>query len=238
VVHLRPTEQAKARIRAKVKALTSRGWTWMDEYTRLTTLNATVRAWAAYYRYTSLLQDIEEITRYVWHRYLKWLKAKHKGSRAHELIQAKTAVLNGRTRWTAQIQQGNQTLRVYQWLPTRKELNRQRYRQKGKTGFPHPHLVADAVAEDFPMGETGPEERIYSATIGVSSARPPRHEPLEMSELKLRAKMRDHFRCVRCGATDDLRVHHIKGTKSHRLEDLETLCLRCHQAEHGYRRKD
>ena len=47
----------------------------MDEYTRLTTLNALVKGWANYYKYTSLLSDIEEITRYTWHRYLLWLRS-------------------------------------------------------------------------------------------------------------------------------------------------------------------
>ena len=86
VVHLRPTEKGKERIKQKIKELTSRSWTWMDEYTRLTTLNAIVKGWAQYYRHTSLLDDIEEITRYTWFRYLAWLLKKHKGSRKHELI--------------------------------------------------------------------------------------------------------------------------------------------------------
>ena len=84
------------------------------------------------------------------------------------------------------------------------------------------------------MGETGPDESIYTATIGATS-RKSRNEPLEMAELKLRAKMRDGYKCVRCGSTEKLAVHHKKGTKSHRIEDLETLCQKCHHAEHGYR---
>src|SRR5215813_2811802 len=67
VVHLRPSAKAKERVKQKVKSLTSRTWTWMDEYSRLTTLNAVVRGWANYFRHTSLVQDIEDITRYTWH---------------------------------------------------------------------------------------------------------------------------------------------------------------------------
>ena len=54
--------------------------------TGLTTLNAIVKGWAEYYKHTSLLEDIEEITRYTWFRYLGWLLKKHKGSRKQELI--------------------------------------------------------------------------------------------------------------------------------------------------------
>ena len=238
VVHLRPSDKAKERVKRKIKDLTTRSWTWMDEYTRLTTLNAIVRGWAEYYKHTSLLADIEEITRYTWFRYLAWLLKKHKGSRKQELIRSKTKMIHNRTRWTAEIREGALTLEAYQWLPTRKELKRSRYMQKGRTGFSHPYLPDEQdefPQTDYPMGETGPDVSLYTATIGATSGRTNRNEPLEMAERKLRVKMRDNFRCVRCGSSEDLRVHHKNGTKSHRIEDLETLCLKCHHAEHGYR---
>jgi RNA-directed DNA polymerase len=239
VTHLRPSEKAMDRVKEKIKDLTSRNWTWMDEYTRLTTLNATVRGWAEYYRYTSLLSDLEEITRYTWFRYLGWLLDKHKGSRKHQLIADKTRHFQNRTRWTATIREGSTTLEAYQWLPTRAELKRARYRQKGRNGFPHPYLSDETpVSVEYPMGEIGPDESLYRNTVGVTSTRESRHEPLDMAERKLRVKMRDGFKCVRCGATENLRVHHIRGTRSHRLEDMETLCLKCHHAEHDFRQKE
>ncbi len=238
VVHLRPTEKGKQRVKEKIKDLTSRNWTWMDEYTRLTTLNAIVKGWAEYYRYTSLLEDIEDVTRYTWFRYLGWLQDKHKGSRKHQLITTKTGSSHNRTRWVAKIQQGDTSLKAYQWIPTRVELKRQRYLQKGRDGFPHPYLSdAEPETTDYPKGETGPDESIFTATIGVTSGKVSRNEPLDMAERKLRVKMRDGFKCVRCGSTENLRVHHIKGTKSHHLEDLETLCLKCHHAEHHFCQK-
>jgi RNA-directed DNA polymerase len=237
VVHLRPTDKAKERVKGKIKDLTSKSWTWMDEYNRMTTLNAIVKGWSEYYKHTSLLEDIEEITRFTWFRYLTWLLRKHKGSRKHMLIQTKTKIIHNRTRWTAEIREGVVTLDTYQWLPTRKELKRSKYMQKGRNGFQHPYLPdenGETSSMDYPMGETGPDERIYSDTIGASG-RASRNEPLEMNELKLRARMRDGYKCKRCGSTERLKVHHTKGTKSHRLEDLETLCQKCHHAEHGYR---
>jgi RNA-directed DNA polymerase len=238
VVHLRPTDKAKERVKGKIKDLTTRSWTWMDEYNRMTTLNAIVKGWAEYYKHTSLLEDIEEITRYTWFRYLGWLLKKHKGSRKQELIYSKTKVIHNRTRWTAEIREGATTLEAYQWLATRKELKRNKYMQKGRARFPHPYLP-DEQDElsliDYPMGETGPDGSIYTATIGAASGGINRNEPLDMAERKLRAKMRDDFKCVRCGSSEKIQVHHKKGTKSHRIEDLQTLCQKCHHAEHGYR---
>ena len=230
-VHLRPAAKAKERVKRKLKDLTSSNWTWMDEYTRLKTLNAIVRGWAEYYRYTSLLADIGEITRFTWFRYLNWLLAKHKGSHKGQLIREKTRRLHDCTRWHAEVREGGNTLEVYQWLPTRQELNRQRYLRKGKAGFPHPYLLGHATAaSDHPQGETGPDESIYTATIGASHGN--RGEPLEIIERKLRAKVRDGMKCQRCGARADLHVHHTKGMKSHALNTLVTLCRTCHQAEH------
>src|SRR5712692_5508231 len=70
VVHLRPTEKGTQRIKKKIKDLSTRGWTWLDEYIQLTRLNALVRGWSEYYKHTSLLEDIEEVTKHVWFRHL------------------------------------------------------------------------------------------------------------------------------------------------------------------------
>ncbi len=229
-VHLRPTAKAKERVKRKLKDLTSKNWTWMDEYTRLTTLNAIVRGWAEYYRYLSFVKDVEEITNFVWFRYLYWLRNKHKGSHKGQLVRAKSSVLHGRTCWHAEVRESGNTLEAYQWLPTRQELDRHRYRQKGKAGFPHPYLSGHAEAEsDFPQGETGPDERIYTATTRTSGNR---GEPLEIVERKLRAQVRDGMKCRQCGTRANLHVHHTKGMKSHALRNLVTLCRTCHIAAH------
>jgi RNA-directed DNA polymerase len=232
VVHLRPTEKGKQRIKKKIKDLTTRGWTWLDEYIQLTRLNALTRGWAEYYKHTSLVEDIEEVTRYVWFRYLQWLMRKHKGARKHELIRTKTKVIHNRTRWTAMIQEGDVTLEAYQWLPTRKELQRKRYPPKGTRGFKHPYIWEDEPVEtDYPQGEVGPAERLYTATIGASGTT--QELPLNIATIKLRVKMRDCFTCQQCGHmgnSSQLQVHHKKGLTSHRMQDLETLCQKCHQS--------
>jgi 5-methylcytosine-specific restriction endonuclease McrA len=47
---------------------------------------------------------------------------------------------------------------------------------------------------------------------------------------------RDGWRCQKCGALDNLQVHHqIKRSQQgdDALANLVTLCARCHMAEHG-----
>lgn len=231
VVHVRPAVAAHERVRRRIKSLTSRNWTWLDEYTRLTTLNALVRGWCEYYKHTSLQRDLEQISRYTWHRYHHWLLRKHKGVRTKELLATRTRVIRNRTRWIATIREGGSVLQAAQWLPGPGELQRSRYMQKGRNGFEHPYLVCTPTDEDDPYGEQGPPERLYTAAIGVAS-RP--GEPLDMHERALRAKMRTGFMCSKCGSVNAIHVHHTKGQASHRISDLRPLCKACHHAHHGY----
>jgi 5-methylcytosine-specific restriction endonuclease McrA len=50
------------------------------------------------------------------------------------------------------------------------------------------------------------------------------------------AKQRDGGRCVSCGATEKLEVHHIvrvaDGGDAFALSNLQTLCIRCHGERH------
>lgn len=232
VVHLRPSEKSTKRVKGRIKELTSRNWTWMDEHTRLTSLNAIVRGWCEYYKHTSLHKDLEEISRYTWHRYLGFLLKKHKNSRKQQLIQEKTLVHLNRTRWKAEIREGEQILIAYQWLPSPQELSRSKYRMKGRGGFPHPYLDTELATLDNPEWKGSLSEQIFIDAIGVSSRR---NEPLGFAETKLRVKMRDNWQCTQCGSPDKLRVHHKRGLKSYAMKDLTTLCLDCHKAEHGYR---
>jgi hypothetical protein len=58
--------------------MTSRKWVHLPEVTRLKTLNTVVRGWCEYYKHISLQADLEQISRYTWHRYHGWIRKKHK----------------------------------------------------------------------------------------------------------------------------------------------------------------
>jgi 5-methylcytosine-specific restriction endonuclease McrA len=51
------------------------------------------------------------------------------------------------------------------------------------------------------------------------------------------ARQRDHNRCVRCGSTERLEVHHRipieQGGSALTLDNLATLCVPCHRKEEG-----
>ena len=68
------------------------------------------------------------------------------------------------------------------------------------------------------------------------------HEYLQSPEWQKKRLQRlriDDFRCVRCGSAMNLHIHHINYGKDYRnadvLNDLVTLCERCHRAIHELR---
>lgn len=79
----------------------------------------------------------------------------------------------------------------------------------------------------------------------------PEHDPKRPSpssslgrvpHLRAKAKRRDGNRCIVCGSTDRLRVHHVQavaelGTAANTLGNLATLCETCHDRIHGVRRR-
>jgi 5-methylcytosine-specific restriction endonuclease McrA len=56
---------------------------------------------------------------------------------------------------------------------------------------------------------------------------------------RLKALARDGYRCIRCSSTGPLHIHHRvhrgmgASRRDDRVENLETICHRCHGKEHG-----
>ncbi len=225
VVHLRPALNSVKRVKAKIKSLTAQNQTLYDEYTKMQQLNQVVRGWCEYYKHTSLQSDLETISRYAWHRYHKWLLRKYKGSRKVQLIKQKTRTILRRQRWVA----STHGLELHQWLPSPTELQRSRYRMKGRKGFDHPYL-AEHVETLVPEGHKGPKPAIYRTQRGEAGYR---GAPMDWHYRRLKVLKRDGFACVHCKDQNDLHVHHKKGRKSWAVKDLVTLCRYHHRHAHG-----
>ena len=56
----------------------------------------------------------------------------------------------------------------------------------------------------------------------------------EWLRVRMIVMKRDGYRCVKCGGQDRLCVHHLTYARLYheRLEDLQTLCARCHYLAH------
>ena len=227
VTHLRPAEKSIGRIKDKIKCLTDRKHLLQSEVDKMVNLNQIVRGWCNYYRHTSLHRDLENITMYTWHRYHAWLLKKFKGSRKRQLIQDKTTTLHGRTRWYAEYKMEGKTHRVYQLLCDQREIKRSRYLQKR---IPNPFLESTII-------QTITKDDQYAMVLETNKRHMNDKRKMVSSELRHMARIRDKHQCVQCGSKWDLMVHHTKGIrKSHKLEDMVTLCRECHHGEHNFRK--
>ena len=218
VIHLRPSPESKSRIKRRLKELTTRKWFWMDEYTRLNTMNSVIRGWSEYYKHTTLVKDIEEIARYAHYRYQYWLYKKYN---KRYLYKTRTTTYLNRNRWYATLKIDGKTKTVYQWKPTKAELKRSVYIHRSEAQIGHPYI--DELYDDYPQWEGNPpikDIRIY----------PDKGEPFSIIERKAKAKLRDDYICQVCGKRPDgMEVHHKQGKKNNQIEALTTLCKACHQ---------
>jgi 5-methylcytosine-specific restriction endonuclease McrA len=62
-----------------------------------------------------------------------------------------------------------------------------------------------------------------------------------MSQIKARWKeardqalARDNYQCTQCGSTEELEVHHLKPSGGIKLDNLQTLCQKCHEKTSSY----
>ena len=61
----------------------------------------------------------------------------------------------------------------------------------------------------------------------------------EYKEFRKKVLERDNYRCVKCGETENLQVHHIKPRKDYpdlvmNFDNVQTLCLLCHSKTESY----
>lgn len=61
----------------------------------------------------------------------------------------------------------------------------------------------------------------------------------EYKEFRLKILERDNYKCVKCGSTKKLQVHHIKSVKKFpellMIDDnVQTLCIKCHSETDSY----
>lgn len=101
----------------------------------------------------------------------------------------------------------------------------------------YPDKYAIVIALDDPPQE--PEEKetieIPNPIVAIKKCRRRRKVRKTNAEQRKKALERDGHKCVKCGSTERLEVHHIKhraegGTDE--LHNLVTLCAWCHAEEH------
>jgi RNA-directed DNA polymerase len=210
-----PSDKSIERFKHTLKELTRRGTFYQSPLEKINGLNRVMRGWNQYYEYVNATQTANKLTFWANERLFLWLEKRHKKGAQWVIHNYRHREQRGRyNRWNLGVQDGKGQM-VFSYQMT--DLHRHRYCARK---HPHPYLTEPTEAGQpvdmpFPLfweGRTTPEKADWAA-------------------LRLAVLERDHYRCVRCGGTENLHVHHIQSRRKHginQMDNLQTLCNRCH----------
>jgi group II intron reverse transcriptase/maturase len=203
---------AKRSVRNKIKEITD-GDTQTSVTLKIANLNYVLRGWANYYKYAEdAAKVLSEVHNFAWHRTTHWLAEKHECSRGHlaSNILEHTNPLKYEGKEMAYIVDMSAT-----WTEPR-------------TDKPHPYLNDENTPEsELPKIPEGTEW----LALGERSN--------GWKDQRWKALDRDNWTCQECGKDlnrEIAEVHHHRPHAGYedpeganRLDNLESLCVDCHQ---------
>ncbi|MBC8252689.1 MAG: group II intron reverse transcriptase/maturase [Ardenticatenia bacterium] len=218
-----PTKKNVARFRHKIKTLTRHNTTFATPEMKLKSLNRVIRGWGNYYRHVSFKHEAHRMDFWINERVLIWLRHKHDGKGVRWVLRRyKHREVTGRyDRWNLGVEGSNGKMIFIAKLT---DIPSQRYRRRN---LENPYLHATEVP-------TNNEHETQFVEPGVVNIAP---NKLKWAERRTNVLKRDGYRCIRCNSTKPLDVHH-KIARQHGgtddLDNLETLCRKCHQETPTY----
>jgi RNA-directed DNA polymerase len=217
---VRPSDKSIERLKDKVRDMTSRKGFSDNPMFKFMALNAVLRGWMNYYRHCNTSKIANWLDHWVHLRVAEWLVLRHRTCYREML---KQYLKQERTRKNFAVKRTNGS-DLFLFL----------MRDVHITPY-HPRKRANPYLQDVPMQSQVVEPEVdvpdnpWNGRTEISDWRNIRDEALE----------RDGYQCTKCGSRGDLDVHHIKprhngGTDT--LDNLITLCEKCHVASGGYGR--
>jgi RNA-directed DNA polymerase len=225
-VYYLPSPTAVQRYKDKIKELTPHRATLISEVETIRAINRFNRGWANYYRHANSARMFETLENFAWHRVFRWLQHIHKlGPRA---------VLR-RFQVAAQV-----PINAH---PTRKDKRLGVWDKEGKhlaiwplrfvpiqywkycgNNIPQKFIGAKNTREN-------PDVPDYGITPWPEGENP--HNTAEYRNFREIVRLREKFRCQRCGAyaPRGSEAHHKDGNpRNNDPANGELLCKRCHLA--------
>lgn len=213
-----PTKENLQRFRAKIKALTKRGTTFVTPEMKFKSLNRIIRGWGNYYRHVSFSHEANELDFWLNKRVLIWLENKHEGKGVRWLLnQYKKREVTGRyNRWNFGVDGSDGDITFITRL---QDIPLRPYRRRKPD---NPYLSASFVPAADELDSPFVEPRV----INISP------EGMAWVERRAEIRKRDGYRCVQCGKIGVLlEVHHKVARRHDGTDDpdnLLTLCEDCH----------
>lgn len=217
---IRPSDKSISRLKDKVRAMTDRKGFNDNPMFKFVALNAVLRGWMNYYRHVNTSQLASYLDHWVHLRVARWLKLRHKSS-YREILKRYLKQEGTRKNFAATRTDGSDL-----FLCLMRDIHITPYKQRT---IPNPFLIEDEEIPTLTELEIPLADHLWDGRTELSTWRNLRDQALD----------RDGHRCTQCGLNQNLDAHHIrpkhKGGKS-TLENLITLCERCHVAQGGYGR--
>lgn len=205
-----PTEDAKERLKAKVKEMTKRKWFKDSPLLKFTAINAVVRGWIGYYCHCNAKKTAKNLDFWVNERLFLWLQKRHRlpPSKIIKTYKMRQVHKTGqRDNWG--IKNGDNYLYLYRMSD--KPITKYRSRS-----VPNPYLSGEEsttlITPEVPIKEL----------VWLGNA-----ENDEWRELKAEISAERGAKCSVCGCTERLDLHHIKARRVGGTDDKENLLLLC-----------
>ncbi|HNS49854.1 MAG TPA: group II intron reverse transcriptase/maturase [Anaerolineae bacterium] len=214
-----PTRESEQRLRNTIKRMTNRATTWESVRQKIRAINRILRGWGNYYRHVSSSQVRGELDWWVSQRMLIWLQKRHQKLGKRKLLAMYNIRQGGRRmNWGA----GEGKDKTFLFLL--RDIKHSVYRSK-KRGNPY---LDDESCTIPALGAESPHLETWDGSTSRRKA--------EWWTIRARVLQRDGYRCLKCGAMENLEVHHVKPKGGNRMDNLETLCNYCHVLTPSYGR--
>lgn len=206
-----PTQEAKFRLKSKVKEMTNRKRYQDSPLLKFTALNAVLRGWIGYYCHCNAKKTAKDLDYWVNQRLFLWLQKRHRLPPRRIIKMYKIRQNGTRDNWG--IRNGENYLYLYRMSD--KPITKYRSRS-----LPNPYLEGELstalTTPDVPLPDN----------IWLGNA-----ENEQWRELKEEILAERGAKCAVCGSTEQLDLHHIKPMRIGGLdvkENLQLLCRHCH----------
>ncbi|MBR8840871.1 MAG: group II intron reverse transcriptase/maturase [Stigonema ocellatum SAG 48.90 = DSM 106950] len=206
-----PTEEAKFRLKSKIKEMTDRKYYQDSPLLKFTAINAVLRGWIGYYCHCNAKETAKDLDYWVNERLFLWLQKRHRLPPRRIIKMYKMRQNGTRDNWG--IRNGEDYLYLYRMSD--KPITKYRSRS-----LPNPYLEGE-----WSTALTTPNVPI-SDHVWLGNA-----DNEHWRELKEEILAERGAKCAACGSTEQLDLHHIKPLRiggQDVKENLQILCRHCH----------
>ena len=215
-----PAQENQKKLKLKIKEMTKRKQFQDSPLLKISALNAVLRGWINYYRYSNVKGIAKDLDFWVNQRLFTWLAKRHKLP-PRRIIEMYKLRENG-GRYNLGIRNGEKYLFLYRLsdLPITK------YRSRSpENPYIQGEWIMGMALTDFPLPEN----------VWVGNA-----ENSQWRELKETIIAERAAKCEICGSTEKLDLHYIKARKCRGkdvVENLQLLCRKCHAQTPSFGRR-